>query len=286
MKDSRLEYFDASSKIAITMADASSAALALAQAHLAGPVAAGVLASALAGVSLLGAEMGEDDEAVTWRLDCPGPLGGFLVESTAAGTLRGYTKKKILGDFDGVSSPGPCETLGETGSFEVIRSVPGRILASGGVAVDFKGAKSSGSALARALDAFFRDSLQRRVRTAVFGWADDDIASGMVSRAVMAECAPDGDAGAFADVCGAFASGAAAKAIGDAMAGPRTILKKLGLANAELKKTTPLSFACRCSQERAKAMLAAIPEAERADLPETLDITCHMCGRTWTVPTR
>ena len=37
--------------------------------------------------------------------------------------------------------------------------------------------------------------------------------------------------------------------------------------------------------ERAAAMVAAIPPDERAALPPTLDITCHMCGRTWTVTT-
>ena len=35
-----------------------------------------------------------------------------------------------------------------------------------------------------------------------------------------------------------------------------------------------------------EAMLAALPESERAALPPQLDITCHLCGRTWTVATR
>ena len=64
----------------------------------------------------------------------------------------------------------------------------------------------------------------------------------------------------------------------------RNLLKKLGYPNAKLKKTTPLSFACRCSAERAAAMLGALDVKERAELPETVDITCHMCGRTFTVP--
>ena len=49
---------------------------------------------------------------------------------------------------------------------------------------------------------------------------------------------------------------------------------------------TPLSFACRCSPERALAALAALSPAERETLPPTLDVTCHMCGRTFAVPTR
>ena len=52
---------------------------------------------------------------------------------------------------------------------------------------------------------------------------------------------------------------------------------------AELKRTTPLSFACRCSQERAEAIVAALPEAERAALPKPATIVCHMCGHAFTV---
>ena len=40
----------------------------------------------------------------------------------------------------------------------------------------------------------------------------------------------------------------------------------------------------RCSPERAAAILAALPEAERASLPPVVDVTCHMCGRTCLVP--
>ena len=66
----------------------------------------------------------------------------------------------------------------------------------------------------------------------------------------------------------------------------RSVLKQLGLENAELRKTTPLKFACRCSPDRAAAMLAALSEDERKSLPDTLDVTCHMCGKTFAVRTR
>ena len=35
----------------------------------------------------------------------------------------------------------------------------------------------------------------------------------------------------------------------------------------------------------AAAMLAALPPEERRALPPKVDVTCHMCGRTWTVVT-
>lgn len=280
MKDELIEILDPASKIAVLCVDCTTAAGQLARGHLSGPTAARYLAQALAGVALLGAETSQKEETVTFRLDCPGPLEGFLVECTAAGTLRGYTKKKILNDFDGMGTPKDVKVLGETGTFEIIRSVPGMILSSGTVATAWtKGAVAAG------LDAFFDQSLQRRVRAAVAAAANDDGVP-VYARGLLAECAPDGDATVFEQVAEVFASGAAAKALAVGAAAPRTLLKKLGLPHAEIRKTSPLSYACRCSAERAAAMLAAIPPDERATLPPTLDITCHMCGRTWTISTQ
>ena len=279
MNDERIQALDPATKLAVVLCDCTAAARDLARAHLSGPTASYYLAQALAGVALLGAETSQDEETVTLRLDCPGPLGGFLVEATAAGTLRGYTKLKVLNDFDGLGAPKDAQVLGETGTFEIIRSVPGTILASGAVAVGKKVGVADG------LDAFFAQSLQRRVRTAVAAAAGDDGVA-VYARGALVECPPDGDAAAFAAVAETFASGAVQKALATATVSARTLLKKLGLPQAEVRRTDPLSFACRCSAERAEAMLAAIPEAERAALPPQIDVTCHMCGRTWTVATR
>ena len=279
MKDELIEILDSATKIAVLCADVTTAAVQLARGHLSGPTASHYLAEALAGVALLGAETAQEAETVTFRLDCPGPLEGFLVECTAAGTLRGYTKKKILNDFDGLGAPKDAQVLGGSGTFEIIRSIPGAILSSGTVATAWKE-----GAVAAWLDAYFDQSLQRRVRTAVAASVGDDGVP-LFARGLLAECPPDGDAAAFAQVAAVFASGAAARALASGTAAPRTLLKKLGLPQAEIRRTRALSFACRCSAERAAAMVAAIPPDERASLPPTLDITCHMCGRTWTVTT-
>lgn len=279
MKDELIEILDSATKIAVLCADCTTAAGQLARGHLSGPTASHYLAEALAGVALLGAETAQEAETVTFRLECPGPLEGFLVECTAAGTLRGYTKKKILNDFDGQGAPKDAQVLGESGTFEIIRSIPGTILSSGTVATAWKK-----DAVAAGLDAYFDQSLQRRVYTAVAASVGDDGVP-LFARGLLAECPPDGDAAAFAQVAAVFASGAAARALASGTAAPRTLLKKLGLPQAEIRRTRPLSFACRCSAERAAAMVAAIPPDERAALPPTLDITCHMCGRTWTVTT-
>lgn len=276
MQNELTRYLDHETRIAVVIADCTAAAGELARAHLSGPTASCYLARSLAGVALLGSEASTPDEAVTFKLDCPGPLGGFLVEATGAGTLRGYTKIKILDDFDGMGAPKDPAVLGPTGTFEVVRSVPGKILASGAVAVD-------NCSVASGLETYFTQSLQRKVAVALAGIAGDDGVPS-IAKGIMAECPPDGDEAAFENVAAEITllgrKAETALAVSD-----RNLLSKIGLAHAEPRGTSPLSFACRCSRERASAMLAAIPMEERKSLPPTIDVTCHMCGRTWTVPT-
>ena len=280
MKDERILAVDAQSRITVVAVDCTSAAADLSRAHLSGPTASTYLAQALAGVAMLGVETSRTDETVTLRLDCQGPLEGFLVECTEKGTLRGYTKKKILDDFDGGRFK-DADVLGKTGTVSVVRSIPGSVLASGSVGIGFAHRKGV-PAVAEALDAYFAQSLQRRVRTALYGAAGEDGVPA-IARGVMVECPPDGDPAAFEKAVALFDDGTASKAISGATCAARTLLRKLGLALAEMREGKDMSFACRCSRERAQGMLDALPPADRAALPPTVDITCHLCGRTWTV---
>lgn len=260
MKDCREEWYDKESKVAVTLVDATSAAQALVRGHLCGPTSAYFLSKALAAAALLGAEMSEKDETVSVQMKCKGPLGGFNVECTAAGTLRGYTEKKILDGFDGMGRPDERMAVGER-RVQVTRSVPGRIISQG---------------ISNSIDGYLAGSLQRRAAIWLEAAVSDD-AEVARARGMMVEALPDSKA-ELARFLGFKAERLANSS--------RSILRGLGLERAELRRTTPLSFACRCSPERAAAMLAAMPESERASLPPTVDVTCHMCGRTFTVKTR
>ena len=257
MKDCREEWYDKDAKVAVTIVDVTSAAQELARGHLAGPTSTHFLTEALASVALLGAEMSEKDETVILQMKCKGPLGGYNVECTAEGTLRGYAEKKVLEDFDGLGKPDYRKVVGEA-QIQVTRSVPGRILSQG---------------ISASVDGYLAGSLQRKacIRTEV---AVSDEVEVLEARGIMVEDLPD--AQGELRCCHV----ADPKSISVAS---RNILKQLGLENAELRKTTPLKFACRCSPDRAITMLAALSEEERKALPPTIDITCHMCGRTYTV---
>ena len=257
MKDCREEWYDAEAKVAVTVVDVTSAAQELCRGHLCGPTAAHYLAEALAAAALLGAETSAEDETVIVQAKCSGPLGGYAAECTAAGTLRGYTEKKILDDFDGLGKPNDKKVLGDV-QVQVMRSVPGKILSQG---------------IAKSLDGYLAGSLQRRASIYLEAAVNDEVEI-LEARGVMVEALPDSKAmvSAFIPEKISVAS--------------RNILKQLGLEKAELRKTTPLKFACRCSPDRALTMLAALSEEEKKSLPPTVDITCHMCGKTFTVKTR
>ena len=256
MKDVREEWYDASKKVAVTFADVTSAAQDLARGHLCGPTSAYFLSKALAAAALLGSETSEKDETVAIQMKCSGPLGGFNVECTAAGTLRGYTERKVLDAFDGMGRPDPRKVVGER-RIQVTRSVPGRIISQG---------------IAASLDGYLAGSLQRKAVIHLEAAVSDEVEI-LEARGVMVEEMPDASSTGVLGV--AFKSLAVAQ---------RNILKQLGLDRAELRRSAPLSFACRCSPERAAAILAALPESDRMSLPPIVDITCHMCGRTCSIP--
>ena len=257
MKDCREEWYDKEAKVAITIVDVTSAAQELCRGHLCGPTAGHYLTEALASVALLGAEMSEKDETVILQAKCSGPLGGYNVECTAAGTLRGYTEKKVLDGFDGLGKPKDKMVLGDQ-QIQVTRSVPGKILSHG---------------ISASLDGYLAGSLQRKACIRMEAVVNDEVEV-LEARGILVEDMPDhtGDL-----VC---CKAAELKSLSVAS---RNILKQLGLEKAELRKTTPLTFACRCSPDRAVAMLAALSEEERKSLPPSIDITCHMCGKTFTV---
>jgi molecular chaperone Hsp33 len=264
MKNCREEWYDKEAKVAVTVVDVTDAAQALARGHLCGPTSAYFLSKALAAAALLGGEMSEADETLALQMKCEGPLGGFNVECTAAGTLRGYTERKVLDGFDGMGPPDCRKAVGRR-QIQVVRSVPGRILSQG---------------VSTSLDGYLAGSLQRRAAVFLEAAVSDDVEVSE-ARGVMVEELPDAArTGVLSvDLLGAARAGALAVS-------SRNILGRLGLARAELRRTTPLSFACRCSPGRAAAMLAALPPGERAALPPAVDVTCHMCGRTFTVRTK
>jgi molecular chaperone Hsp33 len=265
MENSRQEWYDAEKRVAVTIVDVKAAAQALARGHLSGPASAYCLSKALAAVALLGGECSAEDETVMLQMKCKGPLGGFNVECTTSGTLRGYTERKVLDDFDALGRYDDRLIIGER-QIQVTRSVPGKILSQG---------------VSTSLDGYLAGSLQRRACIYLEAEVSDEVEI-LEARGIMVESLPD-SSWSVSDNTAAVYEDMRKKKGGVLAVSPRKILGKIGLSGAELKKTTPLSFACRCSPERAAALVSSMNPADLESSGEKLDITCHMCGRVYTV---
>ena len=283
MKSNSLSIFlDPETKFSLLLADATKAASDLANAHLSGPAANFYLAQALAACSLLRGEMSQEGETALFRCDCPeGELKGFMAEVSLDGTLRGTTSKKIIDKYDGTGKYPEKGMFGKKALFGVVKSIPGSVISSGAV-------ESAPPSVASGLEQYFTESLQRRVCVAAVASVDDD-ASVLFARAALIECPPDGDKSVFEKVAAVFKANAA-KALAAAAptsGRPAALLGKLGLPHASMRDDIPLAFGCWCSAERARDTLMSLPESELASIiaeARPVDVTCHLCGRTWTVP--
>ena len=258
-KNLRQLWYDPDLKVSVIMVDVTEAAQTLARNHLCGPTSAAALAEALAAAAALSFEAIEPEESLTIQMACSGPLQGLAVECTSQGILRGFTNRKILEDFDGVE-PYDRERVCGTRQLTIARSIPGRILTQG---------------VANSINNYLTQSLQRNAKFTVEVTVTEDVVVHSAI-AVLIDALPD----SAVNVSELSARGqkGASLAVSE-----RTILSRLGLKNAILKETLPLKFGCRCSRERALATLQTVPPEERASLPESIDVTCHMCGRTYTI---
>ena len=172
--DLREEWYDDKKKVSVVIVDVTESARKLAAGHLCGPVSAYYLAKALASSALLASETSEKDEALSIQMKCTGPLGGFNVECTADGALRGYTEKKVLDEFDGIPDRDDRKILGSQ-QIQVTRSVPGRIISQG----------ISGS-----IDGYLAGSLQRRACIYLSAETNQE-AEVLHARGVLVEALPD-----------------------------------------------------------------------------------------------
>lgn len=265
-----------SARIAVTYVEVTDSARELERSHLCGPTAGLVQAEALAGVALLGAELTQPSETVTLRLRVSGPVGGLLVEASSEGGLRGYTNVKVLDDLDACEELDAAQAFGEEGEVQVVRSLPGKILASGAAEV-------SPVSVTRAIEQYYRQSLQREVVVQIAALAYGGFIDG--ARGVLFERLPDGDPGRFEQILRLAEDSTLVECL-EASASLKTICETVGLADCAFLPPKPLGFACHCSQERVEGMLGGLPAKEIEALAaagEPAHIFCHMCGKGYRV---
>lgn len=274
--DYRAQAYAPDEGISVTMVEVTDSAHALEQSHLCGPTAALVQAEALAGVALLGSELTQPLETVTFRLGVEGPLGSVLVENAVDGGLRGYTQVKILEALDSAPELDIADAFGASADVQMIRSIPGTVLSSASLHIE-------PVTISSAVEAIYKQSFQRHVCVQTLAQAYDTYLDG--ARGVMAECLPDGKPEAFERISALFADQTVNECL-ESSASLASVCRTLGLEKCTYAEPKPLRFACRCSDERIQAMLGDLPDADLKELlakGKPVDVYCHMCGKCYTV---
>jgi molecular chaperone Hsp33 len=262
-------------RIQFVLVDVTDAARGLEASHLNGPTASLVLAEALAGVALLGADLTRPEEAVTLRMRVSGPVQGVLVEMTKDGSLRGYTNRKVINELDGREELESEDAFGDHADVQIIRSVPGHILAHACL-------ETHPASVRCAVQQFYEQSLQRRVAVQLVAIAYGgrlDLARGLLALGM-----PDTDHGELERLFALFQDDTVAQEL-EACGTLAELGETLDFADLQFEPARPLRFACRCSQARVEAMLEGLgPDELIAMTQKPASIYCHMCGKGYEVP--
>ncbi|MDZ7799944.1 MAG: Hsp33 family molecular chaperone HslO [Trueperaceae bacterium] len=267
--------------IRIVAADTTALVSEAVQRHEARPTAGAALGRTLTGALLLSHVLLKDPrDRVTLRLQGDGPLGGVIAEAGLDGTVRGYAERPSA-DLplrqDGKLDVGGA--VGPEGTIEVIRShapygdpyQSAVELVSGEVAEDISGflARSEQIASAVLLGVYYQN--------------------GVVSRSggVLLQALPDAEEGVLARLeanvraFGPLTEGLRRASLIEAMH-ELTAGFDLRIMNDE---ALPVGFACRCSDDKARQVLAYFTPEERRRMIEEdggAEAVCHWCGqRRW-----
>ena len=270
--DGRRCAFSPSQKLRVIQVEVTDSARELERSHLCGPTAGLIQAEALAGVALLGTDLTEPDETVTLGMRVTGPLVGLLVETCTEGGLRGYTQVKVMNDLDAAEELDTSAAMGDQAEVQVIRSTPGKILASASMDV-------TPASVSRSVEAYYKQSLQRQVLVQTSALAYGAFIDS--ARGLLVECLPDGDLATFRRIEELFTDGTILECL-DAAASLETICSTLGLDDCTIEEVVPLRFACRCSVDRVQGMLSGLPTEDLQavlEKAEPVQIFCHMCGK-------
>lgn len=271
MPDSLQSGFCPLSRSQLTLVDVTSAARALEVRHGAGPTAGFVLAEGLAAAALLSAGAATPDEAVYIRMKVAGPVKGLLAEASGNGNLRGYPVIKTLEALDGAETIDGRAALGDSGSADIVRSVPGRILNQAMLAVQ-------PPEMEKVVARYFVKSMQVPVGVCIR--VRSDVAGVLFARALLVERMPDSVSEPFVHILECFQDGRAATRLTetDRLEDFRELFRSPELA---LTAPRPLQFGCRCSRAKIGDVFLALPAADLDALAADAKdhhVVCQMCA--------
>lgn len=275
--DGCLEAFSPSKQLRFLYADVSETARRLVRAHGLSQPAARVFGKALAGLGILGVDVGDDDEVVCLDADLQGPLGGYHLERDGSGHLRGCAfeaRPETLLPAD--AEPDDAALCGRAARVKVSRVKDG-----GGPVRSQMSFAVEPAVPESVLTAFFSNAIPTRV---VLCATDCDGEPDRV-RALALQKLPGAKDPEFERVGRLFADGTVADQLAfDASLA--TMRDVLDLWDLRTGPTRALAFGCSCSARRVLASFAERPPAELRGLAAAgrpVPLRCHLCGREYNV---
>ncbi len=244
-------------------------------AHQLSPIAAAALGRLLTAGAMMGAMMKSEEDRLTLKIDCDGPIGGLVVTADALGHVKGYVKNpnvvlpsKIPGKLNvgDALDLGVLSVIRDTGLKEPY--IGQTILQTGEIAEDltyyFATSEQTPSSVALGV-LFDKDG---SVRTAggfilqIMPGATDETLTKLEER--LSKMGP---------ITTLLSAG---KTIEEVLEG---LLAGMG---PEFLQQDPVAFTCDCSKERTEEMLASLPTADLKEMindGKEVEAVCHFCGK-------
>ena len=250
------------------------------KAHELSPIATAALGRLLTAGAMMGAMMKNEDDLLTLKIDCDGPIKGLTVTADSLGHVKGYVKNPAV-DLPS-KKPGKLN-VGDAldlGVLSVIRDtglkepyVGQTILQTGEIAED--------------LTYYFATSEQTPSSVALGVLLNTDgtvkTAGGFIFQ-VMPECTEETlqtlekRLSGFTSVTESLSSG---KRVEDVVS-----MLLTGLS-PEIQDRMPVSFTCGCSREKTAAMIESLPVDELTSMIDEgheIEVVCHFCNKKYVFP--
>lgn len=270
--------FSREKMISLTFADVTESARSLEKLHLSGPTAGRFLGEALVAVALLSVNLGSAEERISIQAQVNGPVGGFLVDGSGAGNLRGYTTHKILNDLDGSDSTPLSEALGDAGALTFIHSNRTSVLSQ-------QQMKCSPLNMRHALARYYNDTLQKPTAIEISSTSRDHYLHRAVG--ICMSRMPEGSSEDFVPLLERFNDHTIQNALKQAV-DINLMSQLLGLDDLKIIERRVLSAKCTCSREKVIYSISCLSVEELEEIlkkNERPEVTCHFCSNTFRVET-
>ena len=250
------------------------------KAHNLSPICTAALGRLLTAGAMMGAMMKEDDDLLTLKIDCNGPIGGLTVTADREGGVKGYVKNTdvvLPANEDGKLNVGGALDLGvlsvirDTGLKEPY--VGQTILVNGEIAED--------------LTYYFATSEQTPSSVALGVLMNKDntvrTAGGFIFQLL-----PDTKEETIALLEERIGKIKSVTAMLDSGMTPEDMMAELfeGLA-MRITEKTEVGFRCNCSSKKTMAMMMALPKEELQEMIDDgkdTEVVCHFCGKKYRFP--